>query len=271
MLYILRINRVFGPFIKVFIHMGRDICKFLLILLIIHITFACFGHIVFLVPQFSTFPESLMTIYSWMLGSFDLNEMRSEGLLGILFMSFYLFLNIILLLNLLIAILSSTYSKLEGKGIGLYLRNIIEILPQWRTQPSWNALTFRVPFFNLLNLCCFHCLYKRNTKLNYCLEIVNYIPAFLILLPFFLVLDCIMFPFTWFAILRRAYQQKSCYFSVLSLLCFPIISVFLIICDIVLISFQLWRKPHEKLAKPSCRHAYLSEKELDLLCKIFSR
>ena len=183
-------------------------------------------------------------------------------------MAVYLFLNIILLLNLLIAILSSTYGKFEEHGIGFYLRNIIEILPQWRTQPSWNALTFRVPFFNLLNLCCFHCLYKRNTKLNYCLEIVNYIPAFLILLPFFLVLDCIMLPFTWFAVLRRAYQKKSCYFSVLSFLCFPIISLILILSDLVVIGMHLWRKPKGELACSPCRHAYLSESELKLLLKI---
>ena len=39
--------------------------------------------------------------------------------------------SMIILLNLLIAVLSSTYAKFEQNSIGLYLESVIDILPAW--------------------------------------------------------------------------------------------------------------------------------------------
>ena len=179
-------------------------------------------------------------------------------------MAMYLFLNIVLLLNLLIAILSSTYGKLEDQGIGLYLRTIIELLPQWRTQTSKNALTFRVPLLNLLNLCCFSCLLRGSKRLNYFLEILNFIPAFIILLTLFLLLDILSLPFAWFSTIVKTIRSKSCSLFILTLLLFPPLSLGLLVLDIILLTINLWKKPSSSLSSKS-NDPILSSEELDLV------
>ena len=52
--------------------------------------------------------------------------MEPEGALGQVYLAIYLILGLVILLNLLIAILSSTYAILESRGVGLYLERIIE-------------------------------------------------------------------------------------------------------------------------------------------------
>ena len=56
-----------------------------------------------------------------MSGNFSFDEVESEGAFGIVFLASFLLVNMVLMLNLLIAILSSTYAHLEQKGVALYL------------------------------------------------------------------------------------------------------------------------------------------------------
>ena len=120
-LYLLRLNRILGPLLKIIFHMTKDILKFVFLLILIILTFACIGNIEFNVPEFYTFHQSIITLYSWMLGEFSFDVMEPEGAMGIVFIAIYLLLNLILLLNFVIAIISSTYSRLEAYGVGLYL------------------------------------------------------------------------------------------------------------------------------------------------------
>ena len=114
--------------------------------------------IVFDVPEFSSFQASLITLFTWMLGDFSFETMESEGVLGTLFLAVYLLINLVILLNLIVAILSSTYSQLESQGIGLYLRSLIDIQVLWDFHPRFNAFTFCTPPFTLLSFCLFFCL-----------------------------------------------------------------------------------------------------------------
>ena len=51
-----------------------------------------------------------MTLFTWLLGSVSFDSMSEEGWSGLLFLSLYLLLCTVFLLNLLIAVLSTTYS-----------------------------------------------------------------------------------------------------------------------------------------------------------------
>ena len=101
--------------------MTKDILKFVLLLVLIILTFACIGNIEFEIREFYTFHQSIITLYSWMLGEFSFETVEPEGPKGIIFLAVYLLINLILLLNFVIAIISSTYSRLETYGVGLYL------------------------------------------------------------------------------------------------------------------------------------------------------
>lgn len=141
-LYLFRLNRTLGPLIKIILHMGRDIFKFLFLLALVLTTFACIGKIEFSIKEFHTFTDCFITLYSWMLGLFNFEQMEPEGAKGLLYLAFYLLVNMILLLNLLIAVLSSTYSLLVTHGVGLYLESIIDVLPLSTFHPRYNILTF---------------------------------------------------------------------------------------------------------------------------------
>ena len=49
-LYFLRLNRILGPLLKIVIQMTKDILKFLFLLILVILTFACVGKIEFSVP-----------------------------------------------------------------------------------------------------------------------------------------------------------------------------------------------------------------------------
>lgn len=95
-LYLFRLNRTIVPLIKIIFHMGRDIFKFLLLLILILVIFAGIGKIEFSVPEFNTFSDSIVTLYSWMLGAFNFSQMEPEGVKGMLFLAFYLLINMVL-------------------------------------------------------------------------------------------------------------------------------------------------------------------------------
>lgn len=126
MLYHLRLNSLFGPLLTIFSHMSKVIIQFCLLLILLIVTFAFSGRILFSVNEFSSFYESLITLFSWMLGEFVFDTMSQEGWIGEVFLALYLLICMVLMVNLLIALLSTTYSTLASQGVGLYLQNIIE-------------------------------------------------------------------------------------------------------------------------------------------------
>lgn len=113
-LYHFRLNSLFGPLLTIFSHMSQIIVQFSLLIILLILTFAFSGRIMFSVGRFESFYESLMTLFSWMLGEFSFDSMSSEGWKGEVFMALYLLVCMVLMMNLLIALLSTTYSNLSS-------------------------------------------------------------------------------------------------------------------------------------------------------------
>ena len=133
--------------------MLSDVLKFLALESLVLIAFACVGSILFYDnPNYEDLWSSSLTLISSSLGEFDYSLLEQEGQVGEIFLTFYLYANLVIMLNLLIALLSSTYSKNEELGVGLYLRGILDTNLIWEYHPLYNFLTFRNPPFNLLNL-----------------------------------------------------------------------------------------------------------------------
>ena len=66
--------------------------------------------------------EAVFTLFGWMLGDFDIDVVRPEGVLGALFLGAFLSISLILLLNLLIALFSATYASHDKVSKGLHFR-----------------------------------------------------------------------------------------------------------------------------------------------------
>ena len=107
--------------------MISDIFSFLVLFFLILLLFSCVGLILFdQIPQFGNFTDTIILLFSMSLGDFSFDTMEPEGALGQVYLAAYLILGLVILLNLLIAILSSTYAILESRSVGLYLERIIE-------------------------------------------------------------------------------------------------------------------------------------------------
>ena len=219
--------------------MIKDMVKFLILLALVLMTFACSGKIEFSVIEFDTFTDSMITLYSWMLGLFNFQQMESEGMNGILYLAFYLLVNMILLLNLLIAVLSNTFSMLVAQGVWLYLESIVEVLPLFTFHPRYNVLTYSVVSFNLLSFLCLTCLRKGTLRLSCSLKAITYFPLYLFVLLFYLGVNGVFFPFAFVSLLSRSIKRKKRARCLLECLLTPFLCLFLDLFDLTMLAIYL--------------------------------
>ena len=265
LLYMVRLNRLIGPLLKIIFHMSQDIIKFCLLLAIVLLSFASIGIVRFVVPPFFTFRSSIITLFGWMLGDFDYNDMKPEGVQGIIFLTLYLIINMVLLLNLLIGILSSTYSILQNQGVGLYLQALIDVQPNWayHQEPAANLFTFRVPPLNFFSFLCLPCLLRSPSSslrsLARFLEGLNYLPVYFLSLGCVLLVDALTLPFAWFGLLLHSCSKKcNLRFTLFSLFGFPFFAAFLMLLDLGVACIKLWKAPlkiQKKVKLASARKA----------------
>jgi len=71
---------------------------------------------------------------------------------GEIFHIIVIILNMVLLINLVIAILSETYTRLSEQKLGLYYDGVIEVIPAYKYRKFYGALIAACPPFNLLIL-----------------------------------------------------------------------------------------------------------------------
>lgn len=117
---IFRASEFLGPFIKVIGKMFADIFIFFILYILILVSFASVGTLAFFrTAAYTNLYKSVITLFASSLGGFDYTSINS--IFGDIYLSVFLICSLILLLNLLIAILSTTYSYYETRGRGLYL------------------------------------------------------------------------------------------------------------------------------------------------------
>ena len=223
--------------------MSRDIFNFLSLACLILLLFSCVGMILFTLPKFQSFDSSVITLYEWMLGNFDFDDVADEGLTGSLFLVLYLLVSLVLLLNLLIAVLSSTFSQLESHGVGLYLQSLIDEFPRYAYHRSLNFLTFRVPPFNILSLFCLPCARRPSSKCGIVLEGIYYFPLYLVVLSGVLITDLILFPFAYYTLAKFLCVNGKKFRFFLLIFFFPLTLLVSLIVDLAVTSVQLWKRP----------------------------
>ena len=110
----------------------------------------------------------------------------------------------LLLLNLVIAIMSDTYSRYAALKLGLYSQGIIEAIPSYKNDKRYGGLIVMIPPFNIISfflLPFFHC------KARHKLESFNSKVCKTVYLPFgsaftlvFFSLCVILTPLAWIKI-----------------------------------------------------------------------
>ena len=108
-LLIFRGSEFLGPFLKVIQKLVRNMASFFLLYLIILISFASVGNLAFFYSEgYGNLFNAIVTLFGSSIGEFNFNLLNS--IFGKIFLAAFLIISLIMLLNLLIAILSTTYS-----------------------------------------------------------------------------------------------------------------------------------------------------------------
>ena len=136
-LLMFRVTKAFGPLFKMIYQMTVELGKFLVFWFIMILIFACVSMMIF--SHNETFHDlwtSFLYYLSAALGGYDFSvytvEVEAEASkvakenaksleeFGILFLIVYLFVNLIIMLNMVIAILAEVFSLFNEQQVGLY-------------------------------------------------------------------------------------------------------------------------------------------------------
>ena len=125
-IFLLKLTNTFGPLIAVTWAMMRDLMTFFFLFSIQLIAFSCVGILTFgSLDAYSTLEGTLFMFLETAFGNWNLSiyDELSGGkkYFGIIFHLVAIVINLLLLLNLIIAIMSDTYAQLTDMKLGLYL------------------------------------------------------------------------------------------------------------------------------------------------------
>ena len=182
----LQVSKTFGPMVKILGSMLLDVVIFMLLFAIIFLIFASIGLQIFQdLDKFLNPTQTLITLFSACLGNFDYAifdiATKVPPMVGYIYMTLFLILTMIMLLNFLVAVLSNTYRILTDVQIGLYLRKVLYLRQRISYDEKYSWIVSAVPplnilFFPIIPLV----LYFKSKAFNNFILIVQYIPVWLI-------------------------------------------------------------------------------------------
>lgn len=135
---------------------------------------------------------------------------------GIVFHVVVVIMNLILLLNLVIAILTETYIRFSKVQLGLYYDGVVDAISNLKYDKRYGAMITAIPPFNLLTFITTPIFMltknpRRLKKINHTLTLISYLPIAFILVVIFTVLNVILIPFAY--IFAVAHKIKLCFFA----------------------------------------------------------
>jgi hypothetical protein len=184
----LALSETLGPLIITIKSMMKDIVLFLSLYCSILVFFICIGNLMFFdLDDFSSgYWETAVYLYSASLGSFAFADFKNAMIgttVGEVYLMFFLLFNLVLLLNLLIALLSSTYAFFESKTKSLFLGVVLENGPFQRNDKDYGALiTTYSPINVIIGIPALFILLitPKKRKVNNFLQHLEFIPLFII-------------------------------------------------------------------------------------------
>ena len=202
-LYMFRLTRFLGPLLNMVYIMIWDIFIFMILFGIILVIYASVGNLLFYTEEpYSTFWESVVTLFGSALGNFDLTQLDDSGkgkLVGELYIISFVVMCNILTLNLLIAILSSTYAILEEKKLVLYINEILKLRNVIEYHHTCGGLTSAAPPWNVFGLIAspIYVLKSDTRKLDKIILLINYIPILVGTVFIFIFINLLLLPLTY--------------------------------------------------------------------------
>jgi len=204
----LTVTELIGPLVTATVLLMKDMMRFLLLFGLINIAFGCFFSLILV--QLEDFRNPFKAMYTLYLAAIlvfdpsilDHGDDRTR-LYAYVFMLVYLFVSAVVLINLLIAVFTSTYTKAEEKAKALYLSQTISLRPVYKHNKRYSYyVSAAFPFTALLIPAIpFVLVDPESETVNRVMLHVEYFPFMLCSFCCFLILNIIFMPFTFLKVL----------------------------------------------------------------------
>eukprot|EP00347_Sterkiella_histriomuscorum_P018923 403343649 len=213
---LLKLTRSFGPLLKIIEHMVHDFIYFCIIWGINLIFFTFLGMLLFSeIELFKSFQNTLIMLIQSSLGQWDLtmyDDLSFGEIFGKIYHLVFLIVNLVMLLNLMIAILSTTFTNMHQLKLALYYDEIIEAIPQYKYDKVYGSLICSIPPFNILMLptSIIYFFIKDKDKLariNSFLVKIAFAPKILLITPIFIAGNVLFLPFAYLATVSYLFKQ----------------------------------------------------------------
>ena len=171
LVYALQVNRTFGPMVKILMTMMMNLALFLVLFTVIFFIFVGAGQILFSeLADFSNLENTMKTLFSSSVGEFSYNTYDSlqeiDPKVGYVYITVFMIIISVMLLNFLIAILSTTYSNLNMVKNGLYMRKVIQYRQRYNYDRYYSSIVYAPPPLNLISMFFLPFLALRKSKYN---------------------------------------------------------------------------------------------------------
>ena len=156
-LLLLKLSETFGPLLEMIFAMFLVFSQFIVLYILELLTLSCIAALVIQEnPNFSNIFKAFITYLSASLGHFDLEQYDDypgfKGMFGLLLHVIVLFINMILIINLMIAIMSDTYARLAEARVGLYWSSVIKEMPKYAFHREYGVLVMFPFCFSFIGL-----------------------------------------------------------------------------------------------------------------------
>jgi hypothetical protein len=206
------VDHKFGPILRMLYSAFIDASRFLMIFGMILVVFAASFFVLFYkTPEYGTLQDSVFTLVSAALGSFDYYVFVDDEYLGYVLLNVWLVIASILILNMLIAFLSARYEEMAPQTNADYVSVIFVFMQTTRFTPEYGGLVmFPLPL--TLLLIPFIPLYFvpiDKQRLSAFLAKLSYFPVFLIAVLCFALHCALWSAYSYFKILWMLASDPS--------------------------------------------------------------
>ncbi|KAL4472309.1 hypothetical protein ABPG72_011670 [Tetrahymena utriculariae] len=204
-------NEKLGILIKI---INLTIRQVFSVLFIFSLNILAFASLLYLLSSYrldiyDSFPNSIRTLIAATLGTFDYNNMNlAESLIQTIF----LFTSNVIMINLLIAILTTTYSQITQRSSVEYALILFEEYYLGKFDKNYSLLIAFPPPINFFQLLFSWALFfQKLININQFFQKIGYSLLLLVVYALFISINIVLIPFAWFkmifTIIKHQYQS----------------------------------------------------------------
>lgn len=168
-----------------------------------------------MLKPYETLWDAFIMFFATAMGEFDLEMYEEMGptkkYYGIAFHVIVILCNLLLMLNLVIAIMSDTYSRFAQVQLGLYSNGIIEAIPSYKNDKRYGGLIVMTPPINMFAYFLwpfYHCIKDKSRlkSFNHGVSVVIYFPFGCFFTMVFMACCLVMTPIAWIKIVIHKFS-----------------------------------------------------------------